>query len=740
VTSVDSNALLSTIQELQGKFTGCEGKASELLQLMLDAACKLTRSDSGFLAFVSYSMRKEPQLQIQAVTERLLCANSSGYPGHLFISDYQEGTLYGSHFLQNLATEVLLTMHPVIYNDPYYWQHLPIFNERQVQNFMALPLIFRGKVIAVIGLANADENYTQQIITDLSPFLSTCSILLNQLCTAAYHHANIISATGVDISGKLEKLEPEGAETLRDEKPNIASDKLLDIIQEITEREGKLRNIINNLSDVIWSSSLDDSILYFVNDACKKLYGYEPSDFYTDRMLWLKVIHPEDAPQVLKNHKVLLAEGHIDHEYRIVMLSGEIKWVINRVWIIRDKQGNPVRMDGITKDASVRRKAVEKLELALVKEHELNLQLLLREEELARQDEALRLANKQLSVSIERLKKNEIALKRAQSLAKIGNFEWDFVRDELVCSEEISCILGIDLTVIPDRKIDYFVKLVHPDDLSRIQAVMLKVLSGKKNGAKLQCRILTNTKEIKHISICVDTIEKSPEGKVYRISGIIQDVTSTLLSVHQLKEEKIRSELALWGGNLGLWDWDINNGCVTYNDRWAEMLGYTLAEINSTVDAWTDLIHPADKEEVFSILNTHLSGKTPFFQSEHRLKCKNGEWLWVQDSGRIIKWDANGKPSRAIGTHKDINAKKLAEEEVRKLALVAQKTENGVVITDSKGFTEWVNEGFTRITGFSLAEVKGKEPGSLLQGAATDSATILMMREKISKGNRYYKT
>jgi PAS domain-containing protein len=139
------------------------------------------------------------------------------------------------------------------------------------------------------------------------------------------------------------------------------------------------------------------------------------------------------------------------------------------------------------------------------------------------------------------------------------------------------------------------VKLVHPDDLRRVEALMLKVLSGKKTGVKLQCRILHDSRDIKYISICIDTIEKSHEGKVVRISGIIQDVTSTLLSVHQLKEEKIRSELALWGGNLGLWDWDIKNGTVSYNDRWAEMLGYTLAEINSTVDAWTDLIHPVDK-------------------------------------------------------------------------------------------------------------------------------------------------
>jgi PAS domain S-box-containing protein len=456
-------------------------------------------------------------------------------------------------------------------------------------------------------------------------------------------------------------------------------------------------------------------------------------------MLWFKLIHPEDAARVMANHATLLKNGFIDHEYRIITSAGEIKWVVNRVWIIKDEKGNPIRMDGITKDATVRRKAIEKLHDALEKEHTLNLQLIRREEELAAHEEELQQVNQQLSTTIAQLKKSEKALRKAQHLAKIGNFECDLLNKQTYCSDEAEIILGIDISKLTfSSQRDALINIVHPEDKPRVLAFFLKVLSGKRTSGKLQFRIMSEKQEIKYIIAYTDKIQKDQNEKVALVSGIIQDVTGTVLSIHQLKEERVRSELALWGGDLGLWDWDIQTNAVTYNQRWAEMLGYSLSEIVPTADTWKNLIHPEDEQNVFASINAHLEGKTPFFQSEHRLRSKSGDWIWILDSGRVIKWDSAGKPVRAIGTHKDITDKKLAEEEVRKLALVAQKTENGVIITDAHGITEWVNEGFTRITGFTNQEMKGKKPGDLLQGPETDPATKTLMHERFSKGQEFH--
>ena len=74
---------------------------------------------------------------------------------------------------------------------------------------------------------------------------------------------------------------------------------------------------------------------------------------------------------------------------------------------------------------------------------------------------------------------------------------------------------------------------------------------------------------------------------------------------------------------------------------------------------------------------------------------------------------------------------RLQEAEARRLSLVAARTDNAVILTDAEGRAEWVNEGFTRLTGYTLDEVRGRKPGSLLQGAETDPAMVEYMRQRI---------
>ncbi len=76
-------------------------------------------------------------------------------------------------------------------------------------------------------------------------------------------------------------------------------------------------------------------------------------------------------------------------------------------------------------------------------------------------------------------------------------------------------------------------------------------------------------------------------------------------------------------------------------------------------------------------------------------------------------------------------------EEAKKLALVASRTDNAVIITDALGYIEWVNEGFIRLTGYTLGEVQGKKPGSLLQGPQTDKGTLYLIRQAIDKGESF---
>ena len=96
--------------------------------------------------------------------------------------------------------------------------------------------------------------------------------------------------------------------------------------------------------------------------------------------------------------------------------------------------------------------------------------------------------------------------------------------------------------------------------------------------------------------------------------------------------------------------------------------------------------------------------------------------------------DAAGTLLYYEGTTEDISARKRAEAEIEKLALVARETDNTVILTDAAGRIEWVNAGFTRLTGYPLDEVKGRKPGSFLQGPNTNLETVRLVRERLAAG------
>jgi len=146
--------------------------------------------------------------------------------------------------------------------------------------------------------------------------------------------------------------------------------------------------------------------------------------------------------------------------------------------------------------------------------------------------------------------------------------------------------------------------------------------------------------------ICVQNIDKSRQVK------------------SELKENKERLELAITATDSGLWDWYLPSGKVIFGDQWAVLLGYDPEEIKPHISSWEKLIHPDDKSLVMDSLNLHLSGESPRYQSEHRLLSKNGNWIWVQDVGKVVEKATDGTPIRMTGTKVDISKHKKMEIEI----------------------------------------------------------------------------
>ncbi len=141
-----------------------------------------------------------------------------------------------------------------------------------------------------------------------------------------------------------------------------------------------------------------------------------------------------------------------------------------------------------------------------------------------------------------------------------------------------------------------------------------------------------------------------------------------------LVDSNVRAELAISGANLGSWDWDMVNDKSFCNDRWFEMLGYIPNEILISMVTFDAMVHEDDKAEFYATIQRHLGGESSELNMEFRLRHKNGSWIWIEDHGKVMERDKDGKPLRMLGTHMDITARKLAEQQVTQLAFYDELT------------------------------------------------------------------
>ena len=148
---------------------------------------------------------------------------------------------------------------------------------------------------------------------------------------------------------------------------------------------------------------------------------------------------------------------------------------------------------------------------------------------------------------------------------------------------------------------------------------------------------------------------------------------------YALSESEERLGLALKGIGVGMWDWMVQSGETTYDERWANIVGYTLEELSPvSIDTWLSLVHPDDLAESDQLLEKHLTGEADYYISKVRMKHKNGHWVWVLDRGKIFERDAAGKPIRMAGTHLDITDQVRAEEKLQENEQFLQDTFNGI--------------------------------------------------------------
>ena len=434
--------------------------------------------------------------------------------------------------------------------------------------------------------------------------------------------------------------------------------------QALLISESKLASILASLLDAVWSLSPDGKQVTYLSPSFAGVTGLLPDALQNDLGTFYSAVHPDDVIKVREAmHRLVENGGSIDLEFRFLNPIKGLRVLQARAHSVYDDNRQIVRFDGILTDVTQRSEAE-----SLLRSRELYLRAILDNFPFL------------------------VWLKDADS-----NFLAVNSRFAEACGRSTANELrGLsDFDVWPAALAEQY----RADDRA--------VISGRVE------RSLEELCEIDGERRWIETFKKpvvNADGLVLGTVGFARDITARKEMEEQLATSEERWELAISGTNDGVWDWNIQSGELFLSDRWKAMLGYLPDEISNQFSEWETRIHPDDVERVMQEVKRHLDGRSALYQVECRIRCKEGHYRWILARGKAVR-DADGKPTRFLGSHSDIDERVAAETRLRlrtaQLNAIFTLSPDGFVAFGDKGSIEYVSTAFTIITGLAAHEVIG---------------------------------
>lgn len=195
--------------------------------------------------------------------------------------------------------------------------------------------------------------------------------------------------------------------------------------------------------------------------------------------------------------------------------------------------------------------------------------------------------------------------------------------------------------------------------------------------------------------------------------GKVEDITMQKINDENIKIFQERILFANIASNMGIWDWNLITGEVYYSPESLKILEIDNNNpLISTPEEWDEKVHPDDKELYFNNMNKHFEEKTPYYETYHRILCKD-RYKWILDRGKVISRDSFGKPLRVIGTHTDITEQKEREENLFHTLELVNSQKNILL-----NFAHIVSHNLRNHTGNLSALIEMNESGMMEQEEA----------------------
>ena len=485
------------------------------------------------------------------------------------------------------------------------------------------------------------------------------------------------------------------------------------ISKELKNSEEKYRNLFSLSPIPMWVYDADTLAFLKVNDAAIKHYGYTEIEFLS--MTLLDIRSDMDTPHIKEN---IFGQSNQADKIKIICKHHKKNGEIINV----ELQQSNIYFDGqkarlvLNDDITV--SIFQENILAFEKEvYELNAKAGISfDEVLATLTETFEKILPNSTCSIITNIENKIQNLASFSMPK-GFL--DATEGMLISVTDGCCGPSMQsglITVAADIDNDPLWKkscsLVQPYGFKACWSVPIKKIDGKVVGCLATFFKKINSPLPHHFNL------------LERAANLVGILIENRNAADNIKKSNERYDIVAKATSNIIWDWNIFNNSMFWNKGLSEILGYTILNDTTQNDWWAQRIHPNDKQRVLANLKAHIDNKIINWKDEYRFLCGDNSYKYLLDRGIMIL-DEGKNPVRMIGAIEDVTRQKEEEHHLKLLESVITNTNDAVLITDAHEINKpgqrivYVNEAFTKMTGYTKEEVFGKTPG-FLQGLKSD--------------------
>ncbi|MGB3758168.1 MAG: PAS domain S-box protein [Rivularia sp. (in: cyanobacteria)] len=311
---------------------------------------------------------------------------------------------------------------------------------------------------------------------------------------------------------------------------------------------------------------------------------------------------------------------------------------------------------------------------------------------------------------------------------------YDLVEQQNVyVNNQIGELLGYTPAEIQDMGKELFPRIMHPDDLARVPELLQRfdsAIDGKILGIEYRLRHANG--EWRWFYGRETVFNRNPNASPRQIIGTVVDITYLKQTQEKLRLSNERFKLASHAVDSVIYDWDITVNSIIRTEGITSILGYSLEEVEPTIEWWMQLVHPEDKNNLFQPLQAVLADGE-YYTFEYRVRHKNGQYCYVLDRGSVVR-NAESHAVRVVGSITDITQPKQAEVALReseaKFRRVIESNIVGIYFGDFNGKIHEANDSFLQTFGYSREEL---ENGSLYWNRMTPQEYSELDEQKIQE-------